>query len=236
MCLIWEKNKMKIILTILFISAGLILAFLLILFIRRIIAHFSKDVPKPIDKSVKKDNLRFKTEKKRAIVLFSDIKRFTNYAEKNEPELVVKNLNKILRVQANIVEEYNGDINKFIGNEIMAIFEDEYQAVKCGYEIIKNVYLNNKKENIDLYISIGINTGEVIAGNIGTKNKLEYTVIGKVVNLASKLCDIAEPNMMLISESTYKKVNRKVKVKLISNQKTKSKTGIANFYVVQSIK
>lgn len=69
----------------------------------------------------------------------------------------------------------------------MAIFDDEYKAVSCAYELIKAVYSINKKHGSELFIGIGINYGEVIAGNIGSRNRLEYAVIGDTVNLASRL-------------------------------------------------
>lgn len=193
----------------------------------------SKYVSKSTDEIIKKGEAE--TEKKLITVLFSDIRGFTSYSEKHKPEEVIENLNRILQVQADTVEKYGGDIDKFVGDELMAVFMDEYTATKSAYEMIYKVNYLNNEYNTDLHVGIGINTGEVIAGNIGSKNRLEYAVIGDTVNLASRLCGIAKENMMLISEKTYEKIKDKIKAKLISGQKIKGKTESINFYVVQSL-
>lgn len=274
-----------IILIILFISAGITLAFLLILLLRKIIINplfkigntvnkfgegnldlkvdiknkdelgdlankindmfkrikerfeLSKFVSKSTDEMIKKGrSVDGEGEKKTITVLFADIRGFTSFSEAHPPDVVIKNLNRILQIETNIVETHGGDIDKFVGDELMAIFENEYKALKCAYEMIIEVKKVNKKFNTPLFIGIGINTGEVIAGNIGSKNRLEYAVIGDTINLASRLCNIAKPNMLLISQSTYNKVKNKIKAKLIADQKIKGKTGSVSFYVVQSVK
>ena len=280
-----DIKKATIILIILFVSAGITLAFLLILFLQRIIINplfkigntvnkfgegnlnlkvdvknkdelgdlankindmfkriierfeLSKFVSRSTDEMIKKGRqVDGEGEKKTITVLFADIRGFTSFSEAHPPDEVIKNLNRILQTEANIVESHGGDIDKFVGDELMAIFSDEYNALKCAYEMIIEVKKVNKKFNTPLFIGIGINTGEVIAGNIGSKNRLEYAVIGDAINLASRLCNIAKPNMLLISESTYAKVKNKIKATLIADQKIKGKTGSVNFYVVQSIK
>ncbi len=206
---------------------------------KRIIERFelSKFVSKSTDDMIKRGKIVDKEgEKKIITVLFADIRGFTTFSEANPPDVVIENLNRILQAEANIVDSHGGDIDKFVGDELMAIFNDEYKAVKCAYEMIIDVKKINKKFNTPLYIGIGINTGEVIAGNIGSKNRLEYAVIGDTINLASRLCSIAKTNMLLISQSTYEKVKENVKAKLITDQKIKGKTGSVNFYVVQSVK
>jgi adenylate cyclase len=280
-----DIKKATIILIILFISAGITLAFLLILFLQRIIVNpifkightvnkfgegnldlkvklknkdelgdlankindmfkriierfeLSKFVSRSTDEMIKKGNLVDGEGNKKIItVLFADIRGFTNFSEAHPPVEVIQNLNRILQVEANIVEHHGGDIDKFVGDELMAIFDNEYNALKCAFEMIVEVKKVNKKFNTPLFIGIGINTGEVIAGNIGSKNRLEYAVIGDTINLASRLCNIAKANMLLISESTYTKVKNRVKAKLIADQKIKGKSGSVNFYVVQSVK
>ena len=146
-----------------------------------------------------------------------------------------------------IIIEHKGIIDKFIGDAIMSIFgapvlheDDPIQAVLTGLSMLEALKSFNKKQTISgqppFRIGIGINTGEVIAGNIGSENRLEYAVIGDAINLASRLCNIAKANMLLISQSTYEKVKNKVKAKLIAKQKIKGIAESVNFYVVQSIK
>lgn len=198
--------------------------------------HLSKYVSKSTDNLVKKGEIVNKSEKKHITVLFSDIRGFTSYSEKNPPELVISNLNKILQIQSEIVEKFEGDIDKFVGDELMAIFDDEFIAVKCAYEIIKSVERINKEQGLGLHVGIGINSGEVIAGNIGSLNRLEYAVIGDTVNLGARLCSIAKANMILISESVNEKIKDKVETLLIENQHIKGKEKSINVFLFKRFK
>ena len=103
-------------------------------------------------------------------------------------------------------------------------------------DMVKAVYAIDKKHGNGLYIGVGINAGEVIAGNIGSRNRLEYAVIGDPINLASRLCGLAKRNMILISEAVNQKVTERVATTLIANQKIKGKAEAVNFYAVKAIK
>ncbi|MBN2352350.1 MAG: HAMP domain-containing protein [Spirochaetales bacterium] len=173
---------------------------------------------------------------KRIVVLFSDVRGFTSFTESRPPETVINVLNEILQAQTEIVEKCGGDIDKFVGDELMAVFTDEYTAVRCAVDLVKAVYAINKKQGNGLYIGVGINAGEVIAGNIGSTNRLEYAVIGDPINLASRLCSLARKNMILISEAINEKVKDRVETSLIANQKIKGKAEAVNFYAVKAIK
>lgn len=197
--------------------------------------QLSKFVSKSTDAMIKRGEA-VKSEKKMLTVLFSDIRGFTKFTITNEATFVVDILNKILKAQAEIVELYGGDVDKFIGDELMAIFEDEFKAVRCAYEMIVKVRALIKKFNTSLQIGIGVNTGEVIAGNIGSEKRVEYAVIGDTVNYASRLCDLAKENMIIISESTYEKVKDKITAMKITGQMVKGKAQAVDFYVVQSMK
>ena len=199
--------------------------------------NLSKYVSKSTDMLVKQGiSHNDHVERKNIAVLFSDIRGFTSYAEKSDPDEVIKNLNLILQVQADIVEKNGGDIDKFVGDELMAIFDDEYTAVKCAYQMILEVANINKEKKFDLYVGIGINCGEVIAGHIGSKNRAEFAVIGDTVNLASRLCSLAKKSMLLISEDVYKKVHTRVDARLIPDQRIKGKDKSVDFYVVAGVK
>lgn len=174
-------------------------------------------------------------KKQNLTALFSDIRNFTSYAEKNSPGTVIKTLNSMLQTQAELVYRFGGDIDKFIGDAVMALFDNEYAAVRCAYEMIKGVMRLEKQENIALRIGIGINSGEIILGNIGSETRREYAAIGDAVNLASRLSGIAKPNMILISESVMKALNDKIRTRLIPEQQIKGKTERVNVYVVQSV-
>ncbi len=93
----------------------------------------------------------------------------------------------------------------------------------------------NEENHTGLHIGIGINSGEVILGNIGSENRQEYAAIGDTVNVAARLSGIAKRDMILISESVMKALEGKVAAKLIPNQKIKGKMTKINFYVVKSL-
>ncbi|MCX8058494.1 MAG: hypothetical protein N3A58_03665 [Spirochaetes bacterium] len=134
-------------------------------------------------------------------IFFSDIRGFTSYSENHSPEQVMRILNEILDYQVGIIKKYEGDIDKFIGDSIMAIFKGEKKeinALKASFEILKNYPFSEIK------IGIGICSGRVIVGNIGGSERKEIATIGDIVNTASRLCGIAEKNEMVVSEETYK--------------------------------
>ncbi|MGA2142794.1 MAG: adenylate/guanylate cyclase domain-containing protein, partial [Brevinematales bacterium] len=136
------------------------------------------------------------------IVLFSDVRGFTSYTESHKPEEVIENLNSILQIQAEAVEECGGDVDKFVGDEVMAVFEDSRTALECAFKMIDRV----RMLGLGLEVGIGINSGEVLTGNIGSKNRREFAVIGDTVNLASRLCGLAKPGTILTTENYYRKV------------------------------
>lgn len=199
--------------------------------------HLSKYVSRTTENLIVRGGTSdVQSEKKRITVLFSDIRGFTSYTEAQEPETVIRELNSILEAQAEIVEQYGGDIDKFVGDELMAVFPDEFAAVRCAVDLIKAVYALNKQRNTELYIGVGINCGDVIAGNIGSANRLEYAVIGDTVNLASRLCGLAKRNMILLSEAVYENVKDRVEARLVANQKIKGKAEAVNVYAVKAVK
>jgi adenylate cyclase len=175
-------------------------------------------------------------ERRRITVLFSDIRGFTSFAENAEPEIVIRALNEVLESQAEIVEKHGGDIDKYIGDELMARFDDEFEAVKCAVELVRSVKARNEARKDGLLIGVGINSGVVVAGNIGSRNRMEYAVIGDAINLASRLCGIAKPNMVLISASVQESVRERVETVLIHDLKIKGKAEPVDAYAVKALK
>ena len=111
-------------------------------------------------------------------------------SEKLEPEEVTKIMNKALTIQANAVKEYDGMVDKYIGDAMMAIFNapidlpnHETAAVLCAKEIQDKI----KQANIDVEIGVGVNTGYAVIGNMGSDTRFDYTAIGDAVNLAARL-------------------------------------------------
>jgi len=148
-------------------------------------------------------------------VFFSDIRGFTEWSELREPEEVIKMLNTVLSYQADIVRSNGGDIDKFVGDELVAVFRGENKeqnAVKTAIEI-QNVAGDLLKEyKDDIAVGIGINSGEVVMGAMGSEQRMDFTVLGNHVNLGARLCSAALPRQILISEHVYHHLERRIPV------------------------
>ncbi|MDP6936872.1 MAG: adenylate/guanylate cyclase domain-containing protein [Candidatus Marinimicrobia bacterium] len=146
-------------------------------------------------------------ERREATVLFSDIRGFTSMSEKMEPEDVVNLLNSYFDKQTEVVQDCGGDIDKFVGDELMAVFKGEEmadQAVECALKIQEEVKKLNQELEKNIGIGIGINTGPMVMGAMGSKERMDYTVIGDNVNLGARLCSAAGAREVIISENTQK--------------------------------
>lgn len=149
------------------------------------------------------------------VLLFSDIRGFTKYSEKRDPREVILNLNTLLGKQAEIIEAFGGDIDKFVGDEIIAIFEGEAAeqlAIKSALEIQRMVRHNDEAPAFDplLKVGIGIASGEVMMGNIGSAGRQDFTIIGSNVNLTARICSAAMADEILISSHVYYRLEREI--------------------------
>jgi len=185
--------------------------------------------------------------RKRASVLFTDIRGFTSMSETLEPEEVVKIINEYLSVQTEIILRNGGMLDKFVGDCAMAVYgtpiakpDDALRAVKTAVEIqtaVKELNQNRKQAGErTVMIGIGINTGELISGNMGSKQKMDYTVIGDTVNLAARLESVAEGGSILISEATYQEVKDAVVAEKLSPLPIKGKKEAVQVYSVKGLK
>jgi len=158
-----------------------------------------------------------KGTKKRITAFFGDIRGFTPISEQLPPEEVVAFLNFYLTEMTTIIFANEGTIDKFMGDCIMAVFgapvehsDDVYRAVKSGVEIQKRIEEMNKQRitegKQDIHVGIGINYGEAVVGNIGSTQRLEYTVIGDSVNTAARLQTVAKGGEIVVSDSVYREV------------------------------
>jgi len=144
-------------------------------------------------------------------LLFSDIRGFTAFAERRPPEEAVAALNRYLQLQADLVQRFRGDIDKFMGDAVFAHFTGEdkaLDAIRCAVEMHRAV---RQAPHTDLSLpslslGIGIVTGEVIVGSVGGADRLDYTAVGAPVNLAARLCAAAEPNETLLNDTTFEAV------------------------------
>jgi len=164
--------------------------------------------------------LRLGGEKREVTVLFSDIRNFTSIAENLSPTTLVEILNQFLTPMTDIILKNNGTLDKYIGDAIMAIWnapvdvEDHpKKALITAYEMLEELKSVNetfkKKYELQIDIGIGINTGYVVVGNMGSAKRFDYTAIGDTVNLASRLEGLNKvyKTNVIFSEFTYDKVD-----------------------------
>ena len=153
-----------------------------------------------------------------ASVLFADIVGFTSISEKMPPDEIANLLNEYFTHISNIAQSHNGHIDKFMGDCAMAVFgvpeftsDHSYNAVACAITIQETVNKLNqqrlKNKKIPVHFRIGVNTGVMVAGNLGSNDRMEYTVIGDPVNLASRLAGIAKSDQIVVLEEFYKQSN-----------------------------
>ena len=184
--------------------------------------YVSPEVAKKILESG--EGVALKGERRECVIMFTDIRGFTAMSENMAPEKLVGDLNEYFTLMVDVVLKYQGTLDKFIGDAIMAVwgapvpFEDkELRAVNCALEMQSALKrYNDEREKSGrpaLTMGVGINTGIVVSGNLGSDKRTDYTVIGEEVNLASRLCSKALPGQTLISESTYRKLKGLIDVK-----------------------
>jgi len=141
------------------------------------------------------------------IVLFADLRGFTSWCETREASFLVRELNRLLAVQADAVVSAGGDVDKFIGDAVMAVFlggEDSAGKVfACAQQLIIALRREIEAEGWSLAIGVGIHRGSAVVGSIGSNTRRDFTAIGHTVNLASRLCDRAEKWQILVSEPFY---------------------------------
>lgn len=154
-------------------------------------------------------------ERREITVFFSDIRGFTSWSEKHTPEEVIDMLNNLLSFQADVVKQFGGDVDKFVGDELVAVFQgtdSDHKAVEAAIDIQKKITSILKKEQEDLAVGIGINSGEAVMGAMGSENRMDYTVLGSTVNLGARLCSAAQKHQILISGSVFLNLERKIPV------------------------
>ena len=152
-------------------------------------------------------------------ILFSDIRGFTSISEKMPPQEVVKMLNDYFEFMVDILFEYNGILDKFIGDAVMGLWgapvkrpDDATNAVRAAVKMQKRLKEWNEDRvaqgKVPIKIGIGLHTGQVVVGNLGSSKALSYTAIGDGVNLASRLCGVAREDMVVISEECAERAGK----------------------------
>ena len=153
------------------------------------------------------------SQNREVALLFSDVRDFSRFALHYPPETVVEVINVYLDLQARIIERFDGAVDKFMGDQIMAVFEGPHRnenLVECAVTIQRSIANLNQarldeREEI-LTVGIGINVGHAVIGNIGSKDRMDYTVVGDAVNLASRFCDVAKSGQIITSYQLYQQI------------------------------
>jgi len=189
------------------------------------------------------DKVSLGGKKERVTIFFSDIRNFTTLSEKLKPEEVVNLLNRYFTEMTSIVFKYGGTVDKFIGDALMALFgapvkgpNDEEAAVRAAIEMREKV---KELNNIwPLEIGIGINSGDVVVGNIGSGQQMQYTAIGDAVNTASRLESLTKEYkaVIIISHTVYEKVKDLILVKDLGEVSVKGKAEKVRAYEVLGLK
>jgi adenylate cyclase len=186
-------------------------------------------------------------ELREVTILISDIRGFTSMSEKKEPAEIVHMLNEYFEVMVDILFKFEGTLDKYVGDEIMALFgapvdmpDAALSATRCAIEMqraLKEFNHTRLSEGLEpIKIGIGINTGRVITGAIGSSRTLQYTAIGDAVNTASRLCSIAKPGEIILSENTMRRVTDHVDGIMLPPVKVKGKEQELQVYSVLGMK
>jgi adenylate cyclase len=160
-------------------------------------------------------------------MLFSDMRGFTTISEQLSADVVGEMLNEHLAIMTEIIREAGGTVDKFVGDEVVAFWgaplprEDHALAA-----VATAIQMQQRQDSLaaswrqrglpDVAIGIGIGTGEVVVGNIGSPQMMNYTVIGSDVNLAARLCATADPHQILINEATYALVRERFEARAVA--------------------
>jgi adenylate cyclase len=187
------------------------------------------------------EKMWLKGHKNDATILFADIRGFTAFAESREPERIVEMLNTYFDIATRAILDYGGYVDKFIGDGVLGVFgvpvyrnDHVERTVRAALDLMDQFRSRNNPGNPLLSsVGIGIHTGPVVSGNIGSPAKMEYTVIGDTVNLASRLSSIARPGEVLVTDAVVSALRPLIRVEPAGNRAIKGKTApVATFRVL----
>jgi len=195
--------------------------------------YISPQIAREIVSRADVGDLRLGGEEREVSVLFADIRGFTQISEQLSPEAVVNMLNTYLSVVADAVVNHNGIVNKFAGDNIMAVWnapqaqpEHALLAVRAAWEAQRKLaeLRQTDARSLPVQFGIGINTGVALAGNIGSAGRSEYTVIGDSVNTASRICSSTPAGEVWIGAETYNQTKDHIEICELEAQQVKGKS------------
>jgi adenylate cyclase len=201
--------------------------------------YVSKQVASQILNLADSGTLHLGGEKRDVTILFADIRQYTKLSEQMSPEAIVSMLNTYLSIIIDKVLENSGMVNKFAGDNIMAVWnapqdlpEHARLAAKAAWES-QQAIMRLQETDASLpkvQFGIGINTGEALAGNVGSSGRSEYTVIGDAVNLASRICSATPGTEVWLGPETYSRIMKHIKSVALEPQAFKGKAGMVVVY------
>jgi len=208
---------------------------------------FSRYVsPKVVDLMLKTDQDFLKVDRALLTVLFSDMRGFTSVTERTDPDILMSFLNEHLAAMTEVIDRQEGTVDKFVGDEVVALFgapmpmkDHAYRAVCTALEMqqahqeLMAGWVKAGHEAVP--IGIGVNTGEVIVGNIGCQRQMDYTAIGDNMNLASRICGVARGGQILVSQATYQLIRQDVVAHEMAPVQVKGKAQPVQLYEVVAL-
>jgi len=190
-----------------------------------------------------KDEVFPENERKEVTILFADIRSFSTIAERMVAEEVVALLNEFFNLMVDIVFKNNGILDKFIGDQLMAVFglvpstnHHSFDSISAAIEMqrgVERLMEDRAREGQEKFaVGIGINTGSVIMGNVGSENRLDYTAIGDIVNTAARLQQIAKGGEIIIGPETYHQTKNHFPIRKKGGLQVKNRSEIVMCYEV----
>jgi adenylate cyclase len=212
-------------------------------------AQISRLIPPSVVEQVVKGELTIEKGGRltEVTMLFSDIRGFTTMSDGRPPQEIVNTLNEYFEVMVDILFKYSGTLDKFVGDEIIGLFgapipidDAPFKAVSCAIAMLHGLEEFNRTraaENLaPIRIGIGINTGNVITGSIGSTRALQYTAIGDAMNVASRLVNIAGSGEIIVSEDTFRKIVGRIEATALPPVKVKGKAEELKVYRITGLR
>jgi len=212
-------------------------------------AQISRLIPPSVVEQVLKGELTIEKggRQQEVTMLFSDIRGFTTMSDGRPPQEIVNTLNEYFEVMVDILFKYSGTLDKFVGDEIIGLFgapiaiEDApFKAVACALAMLQGLEEFNRTRAAEnqaaIRIGVGINTGNVITGSIGSTRALQYTAIGDAMNVASRLVNVAGSGEIIVSEDTYRHIKGRVEATALPPVKVKGKADELKVYRITGLR
>jgi adenylate cyclase len=208
---------------------------------------FRQHVPRQVIKQLLADPdvVQFGGERRHLTILFSDVRDLSHYAGRQSPQAVAESLNEYLTCMMDVVFRHKGTLDKFVGGAVMAVFgapvpqkDHAVRACRAALDMMAELHALQvswrQAGREPFHIAIGVNTGDVIVGNLGSSQRFDYTVIGDPVNLAARLegvnDDFPEASGIIISDRTYELVRDAAKVRFLGEVPIKGEPRPVSLY------